>query len=132
MIGEVGSGAGEPPAGVRHDCGVPGPVYGIVIPTPSYVKVCVGQGGSATVDVPNHVAVTSWPSYVNVKSVGDASARFSTAAGAAAAKAAKDRTERIDETMMTEDSKRMKLELGLGMENLLGRKEKNIRSRCRL
>jgi hypothetical protein len=32
-------GAGGFAAGVKHDCGVPGPVYGRVIAEPSYVKV---------------------------------------------------------------------------------------------
>lgn len=84
---------------MRHDCGVPGPVYGMVMPTPSYVNVCVGHGGSATVDVPYHVAVTSWPAYV--KRVGDASARCYTA-GAAAANAARERTGRSEEIMVVD------------------------------
>ncbi len=56
---------------------------------PSYVKVCVGQGGFATADsVPYHVAVTSSPAKVKVKRVGDGSAcRRSMAAGAASARA---------------------------------------------
>lgn len=47
---------------VKHDCGVPGPVYGAVMTDPAYVKVCVGQAAAAGVAVPSQVAVTNCPS----------------------------------------------------------------------